>query len=99
MQTAKWKVIRREAKGTSAFCTLSVDHVTVEKLKHVGYKVNFKFGHVQLHPKGQVKPAAKAAKLHPKAQVKPVARAGIQRAAGKEKTKATTNVPDTRLLF
>ena len=97
MQTAKWKVIRREARGTSAFCTLSVDHVTVDKLKQVGYKVNYKFGHVQLHPKGQVKPAAKAAKLYPKAQVKPVARAGIQSAAGSGITKATNNnTPETR---
>jgi len=95
MQAAKWKVIRREPRGTSAFCTLSVDHVTVERLKQVDYKVNYRFGHVQLHPKGQVKPSAKAAKPHPKTQVKPVVKAGIQRAAGKGKT--TINVPKTRL--
>lgn len=59
LEVSEWRVLRRTTENKTALLTLSIDQKSDDKLKTLNYKVNYKFGLVQLRPKGN-KPGATA---------------------------------------
>ncbi|XP_045476780.1 uncharacterized protein LOC123682275 isoform X2 [Harmonia axyridis] len=52
LKTSGWRILRREPSNTMLEVVISADSKSVEKLKALNCRINYKFGQISLHLKG-----------------------------------------------
>lgn len=84
LSTSNWKVLRRVTTGQAEEVAISIDHASSVALGKCGHKINYKFGLVQLRPKG--KKAQEASKAEIAQTVPPLIEQGASKPSSSQVT-------------